>query len=279
MGNYRPKWSVSIYRGNSPFELKPQPPLFTPELINDIPCKTVADPFLLCRENRWFLFFEVWNSSVGRGEIAYAQSDDATNWSYQGVILREDFHLSYPHVFEWNGTVYMVPETRQANSIRLYAAVCFPHDWRLVNVLVEGDYADSTVFFHEGKWRMFSQRGLDEMRLFQSESLEKGWEEHPASPVWSGNRTYSRPGGRILAFDGNLYRFAQDGWPGYGNNLRAMQIRCLSDLKFQETEIESSPILKASYSGWNALGMHHLDACEIAPGQWIGAVDGVTVSV
>jgi hypothetical protein len=273
------KWSIAVYRGTTPFTLRPcgeDVPVLSPESVTDIKCKTVADPFLLRRDGVWYLFFEAWNGDAGRGEIGCATSADGMSWQYGGIVLRESFHLSYPHVFAHEGAVYMVPETRQKGSIRLYAATRFPDQWTLASVLAQGDYADSTLFLHEGKWRMFAQRGLDEMRVFQSANLESGWSEHPGNPFWAANRTYCRPGGRILNFDGAWYRFAQDGLVSYGNNLRALRIEQMSDEIFEEREIAASPILRASRRGWNALGMHHLDAVEIAQGEWLGVVDGVT---
>lgn len=275
------KWSIAIYKGPMPFALKPlgrDVPAIAPETVSDIDCRTVADPFLLLRADGWYMFFEALNGAVNRGEIALATSANGTEWKYSGIVLRESFHLSYPHVFEHQGTVYMIPETRQAASIRLYAATAFPDQWRLVSVLASGQYADSTIFFHEGKWWIFAQRGLDEMRLFHSESLESGWTEHVGNPFWAANRTYCRPGGRVICFEDKLYRFAQDGVDTYGNNLRALQIRRLSETAFEETEIPSGPVLRPSMRGWNAMGMHHLDAVNIGPREWLGAVDGCTLA-
>ena len=83
----------------------------------------------------------------------------------------------------------------------------------------------------------------------------------------------------MLFFEGAWYRFAQDGLQNYGNNLRAMRILRLNDEEYEEMEIDSGPILAASTKGWNALGMHHLDAVKIGDGQWLGAVDGVTIGI
>jgi hypothetical protein len=271
-----------MYQGPSPFAMRPageRVPVLTPDSATDISCRTVADPFLLFRNGVWYMFFEAWNAETGRGEIAYATSSTGLEWTYGGVVLREPFHLSYPHIFEHKGTVYMIPETRQAASVRLYAAKAFPEGWELVSTLLHGPYADSTVFFRDGKWWMFTQRGLDEMRIYSSSVLETGWTEHPKNPVWPGNRVYSRPGGRVLQYGGDWYRFAQDGVLAYGNNLRVLKINVLSDSDFEENETEHSPLFRASLKGWNALGMHHLDAAEIRPGVWIGAVDGATAGL
>jgi len=273
------KWSIAMYRGASPFTLQPVEQgvlAMTPEQVTDISCGAVADPFLLRRGDRWYMFFEVVNKDRNIGEVAFASSSDLLRWEYGAVVMRESFHLSYPQIFEHNGTVYMVPETRQAGAIRLYSAANFPEDWRLVSVLAEGLYADSTVLFHEGKWRMFAQRGLDELRLFQSDHLESGWTGHPGNPFWPANRMYCRPGGRVLSYEGNLYRMAQDGLESYGKHLRVMRIERLTDTEFAEREIAESPIFSATGKGWNGVAMHHMDAVEMAPGDWLAAVDGAT---
>ncbi len=275
----RNRWSIAIYKGPTPFTLQPagkDVPAISPETVTGMKCRAVADPFLICGDGQWYMFFEALDDVTNRGEIAYATSGDLVHWAYGGVVLREDFHLSYPLVVEHSGTYYMIPETRQAGQIRLYAAADFPHDWRLVSILARGDYADSTMFFHNGKWRMFAQRGLDETRLFHSEKLEDGWKQHPGNPFWEANRTYCRPGGRPLYYEGKWHRFVQDGLQRYGSHVRALRIARLTDEEFEETEIGGSPILGPSMRGWNAMGMHHLDAIETAEGQWLGAVDGVT---
>jgi hypothetical protein len=34
------------------------------------------------------------------------------------------------------------------------------------------------------------------------------------------------------------------------------------------------PIVGRTGQGWNGIGMHHVDAHEIAPGKWFAVVDG-----
>jgi hypothetical protein len=275
------RWSIGIYRGRALTELGDPPgvanPVLTGRDVTDVPARSVADPFLLRRGDGWFLFMEVYNTETDRGELAYAFSDDGLRWRYEGVVLREPFHLSYPQVFECGGRVYMIPETRQDNAIRLYVAEDFPRGWELAGVLVRGYYADATVVGHEGRFWMFAQRGLDELRLFVGDRPEGPWREHPRSPLRVGDRRRSRPGGRMLRHEGRLYRFAQDGLPTYGHSLRALQVDRLDESEYDEHEIEGSPILTASRVGWNAMGMHHIDAHRLESGEWLAAVDGLGV--
>ena len=92
-------WSIAIYTGISPFDLQPAPPVLTKADITDIPAAFVADPFMLRRDHTWYMFFEVMNIETRLGEIGVATSNDALNWTYDRIVLREPFHLSYPHVF------------------------------------------------------------------------------------------------------------------------------------------------------------------------------------
>ena len=141
-----PGWSIGIYAGPSPLALAPPPEIDNPVLtaadVTDVPAGFVADPFLLRRDGRWHLFCEVLNRESGRGEIALATSGGGRSWSYERVVLREPFHLSFPHVFSSGDDVFLLPETLNAGALRLYRAIDFPDRWELAGELVRGDFAD-----------------------------------------------------------------------------------------------------------------------------------------
>ena len=63
------------------------------------------------------------------------------------MVLEEQFHLSYPYIFEHEDRVYMIPETNEANEIRLYQAVDFPLIWELKQVLMQNVSAVDTSIF------------------------------------------------------------------------------------------------------------------------------------
>jgi len=279
---WRNKWSIGIYTGTSPLTLAPadiRQPVLTAKDVTDVPGQAVADPFLLRRGALWHLFFEVLNGATGRGEIAYATSKDGFTWAYGCIVLREPFHLSYPQVFAWEGGFYMIPETRQDRSVRLYHAYELPGPWRCVGKLLDGLFADATVLRYQDRWWLFAQRGLDELWLFSSAELIGPWQPHPLCPLWPGNRRRTRPGGRMLVYEGLLLRFAQDGWPSYGNQLRVFEVDHLSELKYEEHELDESPVLQATGRGWNAVGMHHIDAVPLDNGLWLAAVDGASLGL
>ena len=275
------EWSIGIYEGPSPLELSPisstPSPVLTAKDILDIPARFVADPFLLRVENSWYLFFEILNDSTNQGDIGYATSDNGLDWTYQQIVLDESYHLSYPYVFEWQGDYYMVPETYKKNSIRLYRAMNFPTEWKVVTTLVEGlPYVDASPFYYNDIWWMFSATtSNDTLHLYYADELTGPWVEHLSSPVVMGNRNIARPGGRVIQFNGRLLRITQDGFPTYGNQVRAFEITTLSKSDYAESEVPESPLQSATGSGWNADGMHHIDSLRLPSGVWLAAVDGI----
>lgn len=262
-------WSIGVYEGESLFDLKPFEgvvnPVLTASDVHDVRARFVADPFMLTWKGLHYLFFEVLNADRETGEIGYATSKDLRDWTYRGIVLREKFHLSYPYVFEENGSVYMVPECGDSGGIQLYRADCFPDRWVHVTTLMpgQGKYApilDSSLVKHQGRWYMFSYaRKVDKMHLFSSGCLTGPWKEHPKSPIISGSPHYARPGGRVIEHNGALFRFSQDGIPNYGSKVWGFRITNLSECEYDEEPLLAKPVVAAGCEPWNGKGMHTVD--------------------
>jgi hypothetical protein len=275
------KWSIAIYEGATPFDLKPAAgftnPVLTTEMITDADAILVADPFIFRHENKWHLFVEMLPRDTGRGVIARAESADGREWKYRGTVLAENFHLSYPQVFEWRGDVYMIPESAEDLSIRLYRASSFPEKWECAGKLLGGhDFVDASIFRHDGIWWMFAgNANNDALNLYFSDELSYGWQQHPMNPVVRDDPHHARPAGRVIEVDGKLHRFTQDCAPHYGMRVFAFEITNLSRTEYAEKSVSETPVVTASGAGWNSLGMHHVDA-HFIDGRWIAAVDGKT---
>ncbi len=272
-----PQYSIAIYEGETPFDLKPSrdapTPAFTSDDVKGLPALLVADPFVVSENDRYYLFFELMDARKNRGEIGWAESLDGLRWTYGGIALQEPFHLSYPQVFRWKDAIYMIPESSQDYSVSLYRADEFPRRWRKVKTLLNGRYVDPSVVQFGGRWWMFASDRGDALRLFTAPSLEGPWEEHRKSPIVTKNGHIARCGGRILVLGDKLYRFAQDGAPTYGNRLWALEIVTMTLDDYQERPIGAAPLLRASGSGWNAINMHHVDHIRVG-GKWRAYVDG-----
>jgi hypothetical protein len=272
------RFSIAIYGGASPFDLRPLvAPALTRDDVSDVPALYVADPFLLRDGEGWHLLFEVWNSRENKGEIGLATSDDGRVFAYQRIVLAEKFHLSYPYAFQWADEWWLVPESFQGGGVRLYRGDPAPGCWRYEATLIEAPYAvDASPFRFLDRWWLFVETGAahDVLRLYHADELLGPWREHPRSPVVQGDATRSRPAGRVLVDGGRIIRFAQDCGGPYGRSVRAFEITRLTRDDYRERPLGANPLLAGTGTGWNADGMHHLDAQRLPDGSWVASVDG-----
>jgi hypothetical protein len=275
-------WSIGIFRGPTPVDLRPMPtinPVLTRDDVTDVPAVFVADPFMVRVADQWHMFFEVLNWRTNKGEIGLATSADGLRWTYRQIVLVEPFHLSYPYVFEWRGEHYLIPESHRAGAVRLYRARPFPDRWEFVGNLLEGPYlADASVVRHGDRWWLFVDasptRDHDTLRLYRAADLSGPWTEHPCSPIVRGDPRGARPAGRVLCTAGRVIRFGQDCAAAYGTSVWAFEVTELTPDTYRERPVGREPILGPSGAGWNADGMHHVDAHPLGDGDWLACVDG-----
>lgn len=204
-----------------------------------------ADPHVVRRDGRFYIFVEEYPLATAKGHISViALNDDGTHEPSRPVLERP-YHLSYPSVFEHEGEIYMVPESEANGTIDLYRCVDFPLGWEQVETLMDKVSAvDSTLVHHHGKWWLFANMVdlagasfSEELFIFHSTTLIAGrWTPHRMNPVVSDARR-ARPAGPILRNDGQLYRPAQDCSRRYGYGVRLFEITHLSEDDYAEAEV------------------------------------------
>jgi len=274
------QWSIGIYRGSNPFNLSApgniENPVLSARDVSDVDAAFIADPFMVKDQGTYYMFFEVMNLDSNMGDIGYAVSEDGKEWNYGQIILDEEFHLSYPAIYLWDGQYYMIPESGEDQSVRLYRAVSFPREWEFVGKLLSGSTLyDPTLFFRDNRWWMFtSSTGNDELNLFYSDSLCSGWQAHPMNPLIENNPELARPAGHVFEYENSLYRLAQDDFPGYGEQVYALEITQLSIDSYKENTDSKMKVVSMSGTGWNAAGMHHADLHQEGD-SWMAVVDGL----
>ena len=269
-------WSIGIYSGETLFDLRgangTENPVISAADISDVRAEFVADPFMIKADETWHMFFEVLLEGVEKGEIGWATSNDGLRWNYRQIVLKESFHLSYPYVFYLDGSYYIVPETGEASSIRLYKADPFPNRWTFIGEILEGVWMDPSIFFFDGWCWMFASPAYGRLDLFYAESIDGPWRGHSMNPIVEGDIRIARPGGRVLVLGDKVIRFTQDGYPEYGTQVRAFEISELTTTAYSERELPG-PILSPGNQTWNRLGMHHVDPHWV-DGRWLACVDG-----
>ncbi|HYM08567.1 MAG TPA: hypothetical protein VEU11_18590 [Terriglobales bacterium] len=203
-----------------------------------------ADPFLFSRGDRNFVFFEDYSFRTQRGTISCMEIDQHGFHSKPVSVLEQDHHFSYPFVFEWDGDVFMIPETCGNRTVEAYRAVQFPHQWEKHKVLLSNVAAvDPTLLQHAGKFWLFVNMAAtpgapinDELFAFHSDSPFGPWQPHRQNPIVS-DVCRARPAGRIFEQDGQLIRPSQDCSLRYGHKIKLNRIDVLTETEYKESEI------------------------------------------
>jgi hypothetical protein len=207
------------------------------------PGRYYADPFLLQRDGRHFLFFEEYLYATQRGLISYVEINDEGRHSTPRLALQRDYHLSYPFLQCEGDVIYLVPETGSHGPIEVYRTRRFPGHWELERVLLEGiDARDPTLLHHQGMYWLFAAVAVDggsppdELFLFFSDSLLGEWRPHPMNPIVSDVGS-ARPAGRIFTRNGQLIRPAQDCSRAYGGRIVLHRIEQLDVTGYREVPV------------------------------------------
>ena len=203
-----------------------------------------ADPFLFVKGDELFLFYELQNWD-DPGCIAMIKTTDLKRWSNPEIVLKEPFHLSFPFVFEDRGSIYMIPESQENDSVRLYKANDNLSSFSYVRTLLQQkkkkgihfNYNDSHVYKKNDKYFLFTSYQKDWMyyqELFVSSDLLEGeFERHPQSPICDSNE-FGRNGGSLIEYNGKLLRVTQDCHKSYGDNISLMEITRFDESHYEE---------------------------------------------
>jgi len=207
------------------------------------PERFFADPCAVRYGGDDLVFCEDYDYRRGRGGISVSRLQPDGTLSVPSPVLQRPYHLSYPFVFESDGSWWMVPETSENRTVELYRAVEFPSRWTLEATLLHDVFAADATLFHQGRWWMFVNLGefesstWDELSIFVADDLTGPWRPHPKNPVKRDLRS-SRSAGRLFRRGDQLVRPAQVCSPEYGTAVRFCIVDELSEEEFSEHEAE-----------------------------------------
>jgi len=222
-----------------------------------------ADPFLVRRGGRLYVFFENYVYATGRAKITVGIYGES-GLDILGDALDRPYHLSFPFVLEANGETYLVPESSSARRVEVWRAVEFPLRWELHATALEGTSVADTVLFEDGgAWWMFAnisegpvEDHCNALHVFSIDgpSLER-ITPHPMNPVVIDSRT-GRNAGRIARRRGRLVRASQNNSYGvYGRGLNLMEITRLDMEGYEERLLQTfGPAFRTGL-----IGCHHVD--------------------
>lgn len=239
-----------------------------------------ADPFIARRDERSFIFFEELSPQTGRGHLAAIEVlEDGQLGEPVDVLMRND-HLSYPFIFDYEGSLFMVPECGESGRVEALRCERFPDQWEPHAVLMENVNAfDPTLVEHDGLWWMFmtiqhdGNSWNDELHLFYANTPFEEWTPHPLNPVRLDVRA-ARPAGAVFSENGRLYRPGQDCSGRYGRAISIQEIRKMTTEEYEEAEVQRiSAEWAAGAQGTHTVNHAHgltVYDCEVEVPRWSG---------
>ncbi len=220
-----------------------------------------ADPHVLHRDGKYFIYIEEFPYATRRGHISLIVMNEQGEYAAPVPVLERPYHLSYPFVFEWEGEVYMIPETSANRTVELYKCTKFPDTWEFqMNLMEDVEAVDTTLFHSGGTWWLFTNivenkgaSACDELFLFHSETLHStDWIPHPLNPIVSDVKR-ARPAGKIFSRAGRIYRPSQNGSGHYGYGFNLSAINVLNEKEYCEEVVAS---VKPDWDK-NIISTHH----------------------
>lgn len=107
-----------------------------------------ADPFLFEHNQTLYVFYEAYDLVERKGKIGYSiiKGDQATE---PAIIIDEPYHLSFPNIFEYQGNIYIMPESSTDYRVKLFRAVNFPDEWEPADTVLPEAYAVDSIFLQD----------------------------------------------------------------------------------------------------------------------------------
>lgn len=210
-----------------------------------------ADTFVYSIEDEVYVFFEYTDVKKNKAVIGAKKIDDNSNL----IICHEfDGHTSYPAIFEWDGQVYMVPETCYADAITLLRNIEWPCKWVEERKLIEhGRFPDTTPFVFNKSCYFYvykeeSDRSFLKLYAFANEKLKHYVDvcEYP--------KGVGRPAGNVLLLEEKAFRPTQHNVKYYGEYIDFYEIDLSSFSEKKAFSYDKENIIVSSKRG--IVGIH-----------------------
>lgn len=245
---FKEEWTLAIRKRQDKLLFEPGGTDKQFFIIKNSPRYWAADPFLISKDDKDYIFFEMYDRLKGKGLIGYRVIEDG-KISKMRVAYEHNTHLSFPFIFEYKGDFYMMPESSEESTLMLLRAKKFPNEWEKISYLSQGErMVDSSLYEHNEEVFLFTQQirkgySFDSLDIFMLKSNELV--PHKKNPVVVSAEN-SRPAGKVFDHNSRIIRVSQDCSNGYGTKIKFNEILCLTNEDYLEEtfrDIETSDLL------------------------------------
>lgn len=194
----------------------------------------LADTLLFSKDDVVYLFVEAYEKETNKGRIGVMVFNGSRFCDFR-VILKKDYHLSYPFVFEFKGDVYMIPESSQNNTIEIYKASALPDKWEFVCKLMDGNYVDTTLYrFSESEFTFYTYDMSNNTMCTGTLNMDDRVME--IDSIVPDDNYVKRAGGSIFKMSDKFVRPLQYNKYFYGQRLSFVD--CETELEYQTLKPE-----------------------------------------
>lgn len=222
-----------------------------------------ADPFVITKNNITICYVEDYSRQTKKGCISAIQVFPDGEYKILGEVIKEEFHMSYPYIFEYENDIYMIPETSESNSIRLYKCIDYPMKWEYQGDIFNDIHAaDTMVFLFNKKWWLltnikgyYGRDHCSKLLAFYSDSpISSNWTPHENNPIVFDSRI-ARNGGILFSKDDIVVRGRQK----YDFNIYGASLSLSKILKLTKNSFIEEKICDVTPSFFNKIkGCHHI---------------------
>ena len=185
-----------------------------------------ADPFLIEKDGETYIFAELYDYALRRGLIAYTKIKKRGKMKWKKIIC-EDYHMSYPYIFEYENNIHIMPETRDNTELCVYRAIEFPDKWEKIKVLRSDEKIVDTTLFNVGEKYYALTYDIEDNNRYHLRWIDFS-DKDGDKELFQNDSKRVRPAGCFFEKDGKTYRPAQICDNMYGEGLIFYQ--CWLDL-------------------------------------------------
>lgn len=201
-----------------------------------------ADPFIDSVNAKDYIFLEKYVHKEGYAHLIVRSSIDGYENDIE--VLHEPYHLSYPHIVNFNGKKYLIPESSANGTVDLYEFEIFPSKVKKIRTLLLGNYVDSTIIEKDGTYYLFTASKVDEysnnyshLKIFYSNDLVTGkFIQHPYENFVDPR--FARQAGAFIRKNGTILRVTQDDSKSYGRKVTIFRVEKLTKMEYLESHFK-----------------------------------------
>ena len=220
-----------------------------------------ADPFHFRYKNKNYVFFESYSYLRKKGEIACGELNKNKKENFK-IIIKKNYHLSYPFIFKDKKNIYLIPETFQNKNLQIYKCVNFPFKWKLYATAFKNQsLVDTTILKLKKNIWLFTNQMKEELNefnqtlyLYKTNNFKlKKLIPHKKNPIIT-NFSGGRNAGAIFRIGNKLIRPSQINKKNiYGYGLKLSIIKKISLNSYKEKQLKII-LPKTKYIS----GIHHI---------------------